>query len=142
MSQISFKLFCWGDKSLLSEFFRRWGGNQGHNERFLKYLGQKLKFQKTATRFWRLKSTDENDMNIFLSLENPCTILLAKQKTSKCIFNTISKLSQNRTEKQIMIFKTTVNFLFNDIWCYLVIGCFDWNIGVFQQTVVRGLLYP
>ena len=47
-----------------------------------------------------------------------------------------------RTEKQIMLFKTTVNCLFNDIWCYLVIGCFDWKIGVFQQTVVRGLLYP
>ena len=31
----------------------------------------------------------------------------------------------------------TVNWLFNDIWSYLVIGCFDWKIGVFQQTVVR-----
>ena len=48
---------------------------------------------------------------------------------------------QNRTEKQIMPFKITVNWLFNDT-CYLVIGCFDWEIGVFQQTVVRGLLYP
>ena len=34
-----------------------------------------------------------------------------------------------------MLFKTTVNCLSNDIWCYLVIGCFDWKIGVFQQTV-------
>ena len=40
-----------------------------------------------------------------------------------------------------MSFKTTVNWLFNDI-CYLVMGCFDWKIGVFQQTVLRGLLYP
>ena len=40
-----------------------------------------------------------------------------------------------------MPFKTTVNWLFNDI-CHLVIGCFDWKIGVFQQTVLRGLLYP
>ena len=40
-----------------------------------------------------------------------------------------------------MPFKTTVNCLFIDIWCYLVIGCFDWKIGVFQQTVVRSLLY-
>ena len=31
---------------------------------------------------------------------------------------------------------------FIDTWCYLVIGCFDWKIGVFQQTVVRSLLYP
>ena len=29
------------------------------------------------------------------------------------------------TEKQIMLFKTTVNWLFNDTWHYLVIGCFD-----------------
>ena len=49
---------------------------------------------------------------------------------------------QNRTEKQIMPFKTAVNWLFNDIWCYLAIGCFEWKICIFQQTVQRGLLYP
>ena len=60
-----------------------------------------------------------------------------------CIFLCInSELSQNPTEKQIIPFKTTVTWLFNDIWCYLVIGCFDWKIGVFQQTIKRGLLYP
>ena len=37
----------------------------------------------------------------------------------------IIKLSQNRTEKQIIPFKTTLNWLFNDIWCFLVIGSFD-----------------
>ena len=31
------------------------------------------------------------------------------------MFNTNSELSQNHTEKQIMLFKTTVNWLFNDI---------------------------
>ena len=31
--------------------------------------------------------------------------------------------------------KTRINFLFNDI-CYLFIACFDWKIGIFQQTVV------
>ena len=49
---------------------------------------------------------------------------------------------QNLTEKQIMLFKTTINGLFNYIWCYLFIGCFDGKIGVFQQTAVKGLLYP
>ena len=39
LSQISFKLFCSGDKKLLSEFLRKWGWFQGHNERFPKYLG-------------------------------------------------------------------------------------------------------
>ena len=64
----------------------------------------------------------------------------AKEKTWKRIFNTNSELSQNRTEKQIMPFKTTVNWLFNDISCYLATGCFDWKIGVFQQTVLGALL--
>ena len=45
-------------------------------------------------------STDNNDINMFQSLENPCTFLLAKEKTRKHIFNTNSELSQNRTEKQ------------------------------------------
>ena len=77
-----------------------------------------------------------------MSLENPCTFLLAKEKTWDRIFNTNSELSQNRTETQIILFKTAVNCLFNDIWCYLVIGCFDWKIHVIQQTVVKGWLYP
>ena len=97
---------------------------------------------KTETWFCRWKSTDNNNINIFLSLENPYAFLVAKKKTWKRIFNTNSKLSQNRTEKQVMPLKTTISWLFNDIWCYLVIGCFDWNTGVFQQIVVRGLLYP
>ena len=77
----------------------------------------------------------QND--IFLSLENPCTFLLAKEKTWKRIFNSTNELSQDRTEKQIMPFKITVNWLFDDIWCYLVMGCFNLKNGVFQQTVVR-----
>ena len=86
-------------------------------------------------------------VNIFLSLENPCTFLLAKGKT--WIFNTNSELSQNCTEKQIMPFKTKTNHAIQNnsklaiywTWCYVVIGCFDWKIGVFQQTVLRVLLY-
>ena len=62
---------------------------------------------------------------MLLSMENPCTFLLVKKKkTWKGIFNTSSELSQNRTEKQRMLFKRTVNCLFNDI-CYLFSGCFD-----------------
>ena len=54
-------------------------------------------------------------VNIFLSLENPYIFLLAKEETLKRIFKTNSELLQNRTEKQIMPLKTTVNQLFNDI---------------------------
>ena len=38
-AQISFKLFCSGDKRLLSQFLRKWVWFQGLNERFPKYLG-------------------------------------------------------------------------------------------------------
>ena len=100
-----FILFCLGDKRLLSEFLRKWGWFHGHNERFTKYLAKKLKFQKTETRFCRWKSTDNSNINIFLSLENP---LLVKQFACVhfCLWNnwrriiiTNSELSQNRTEK-------------------------------------------
>ena len=82
-----------------------------------------------------------NGINIFLSLENPCTFFLAKENTWKHLFNTNIELLQNLTKKLVMLFKTTLNGLFNDI-CYLVIGSFDGKIGIFQQAVVRGLLYP
>ena len=74
-----------------------------------------------------------------MSGENPCTFLLAKENTSKRVFSTNSELSQNRTEKQIILLKATVNCLFNEIY-YFVIGCFDWKTGVLQEIVVRGLL--
>ena len=63
--------------------------------------------------------------------------MLAKEKTWKRIFNTNGELSQNRTEKQTVPFKTSINWLFNKIWCYLFSAYFDWKTGVFQQTVVR-----
>ena len=137
VSQISFNFCCSGDKSLLSELLRKWDWFQGHNEFFPKYLGWKLKFQKTETQLCRWQSTDNNDIKIFLSLEGPCTFLLAKEKIWKRVFNTNSELSQNRTEKQIVPSKTTINWLFNDKGCYLFIAGFDWKIGVSQKTVVR-----
>ena len=39
ISEISFNLFCSGDKKLLSEFLNKWGWFLGHNECFPKYLG-------------------------------------------------------------------------------------------------------
>ena len=33
--------------------------------------------------------------------------------------------------------KTTVNWLFNDIWCYLFIACSDQKISVLGETAVR-----
>ena len=95
-----------------------------------------MKFQKTEPRFCKWKSNYYNDINIFMPLKNPCTYLLAEEKTWKCICNTKSELLQNCSEKQIMPFKTTANELFNDILCYLVIDSFDWKISIFEQAVV------
>ena len=61
--------------------------------------------------------------------------MLAKKNPWKRIFNTNSELSQNRTEKQTMPSKTTINWLFNDIWHYLFIACFDWKIGFFNKQL-------
>ena len=80
----------------------------------------KLKFENNEVRFFRWKSTDNNGINIFLSLENPWTFLLAKEKTRKQIFNSNSELSQNRTGKQIMSFKTTVNYV-SEIYWYMML---------------------
>ena len=71
-----FLKFCSGYKRLLSEFLKKWGWFQGHNYRFPRYLDYKLKFQKIETGFCWSKSTDNNDINIFQSLENLCTFFL------------------------------------------------------------------
>ena len=63
-----------------------------------------------------MKSTD-----IFLSLENHRTFLLAKEKNWKLIFNINNELLQNCTEKPKQQSETTINWLFNDIWCYLLL---------------------
>ena len=39
-------------------------------------------------------------------------------------------------QKKYMPSKTTINWLFNDIWCYLFIACFD------STDSSNGLLYP
>ena len=143
MSQISFNLFCSGDKRFLPEFLRKWVWFQGDNERFPKYLGWTSKFQKTETRFSRLNSTDNNDSNIFLSLENPCTFFLAKEKPWKRIFNTNSKLTQNGTEKQFMPSKTTVNLgrpLCFPVYRYLLkaVFLFQWSFRVPKLKKIEG----
>ena len=65
-----------------------------------------------------------------------CSFLLAKEKAWKRIFKTNSELSQNRTEKQVTPSKTTANWLFNEIWCYLVIAYFDWKNRQFWLFII------
>ena len=109
-----FNLFCSEDKKLLSEFLRKWGWFRRHNERFPKYFCLKIKISKTETRICRWKSTDDNH-NILCHW---------KRKDLKTHFYTNSELSENRTEKKIIPSKSTINWLFNNIWCYLFITGF------------------
>ena len=135
VSQISFKLFCLGDKRLLSEFLRKWGWFQGHSERFLNILAKNSNFKKLRHSF-----VDETAL-ITTTLISSChwksLVPCTKETTWKRIFNTNSKLQQNRTEKQIMPSKTTLNWLFNDIWCYLFIAFFRMKRWPFSIKVVR-----
>ena len=81
----------------------------------------------------------QRHINIFLSLENPCNFLLAKEKTWRSIFNANSELLQNCTKKQIMPLKTTVDWLFNDIWRYLIIALIEnWR---FSANSCKGLFF-
>ena len=84
-ASVSYNLFCSEDKRFLSEFLGKWSWFQEYNEHFPKYPGWKLKFQKTETWFCSWKSTDNNDIKIFLVLENPFTFLLVKEKICKRI---------------------------------------------------------
>ena len=87
VSLISFNMFYLGEKRLLLDLMSKWGWFHGH-VCFPKNLGARLKSQKTETCFCRWKSNYYNDINIFLSLENPFTFLLVKEETWKCIFKT------------------------------------------------------
>ena len=48
-------------------------------------------------------------------MENLCIIFLTKKDLKMHFLNTNSELSQKRTEKQIMLSKIVINWLFNDI---------------------------
>ena len=79
---------------------------------------------------------------IFQSIKNACTFLLLKEKTWKSTFNTNSELLQYRTEKQIISFKTTVNYLFNDIYMLFIQWLFWLKNWHFSVNNGKGLLYP
>ena len=99
-------------------------------------LAKSRNFQKLRHGFVDEIALKKNDIDMFLLLKNVCIFLLAKEKTCKRIFNTNSELSQNHTEKQIMVSDTKINWFFNDL-CYLFIAYFDWNNGVLQEKVWR-----
>ena len=96
-----------GNKSLLSEFLRKWGGFEGHNETFPKKIlakNQNLKKQRHGFAYERTLIT-----TALISSCHRETIVTLYQKSWKRIFNTNSELSQNRTEYKIKLLNTSVN---------------------------------
>ena len=101
MSQISFNLFAREIKDFYQSSIRNEVDFRDLMNASPNILAKNSNFKKVR-QFCRWKSTDNNDFNIFLSLETTCTFLVAKEKTWKRIFNLNGKLSQNGTEKKIM----------------------------------------
>ena len=62
---------------------------------------------------------------------------LRKKKLENAFLTLILNHRKIVQKKKFMPSKTTINWLFNDMWCYLFIARFDWKIGVSQQTAVR-----
>ena len=66
----------------------------------ISWLNINQNFKKLRQSFVGERALITTTLIIFLSLENGCIFLLAKEKTWKRIFNTNSEVSQNGTEKQ------------------------------------------
>ena len=69
--------------------------------------------------------------------KTPVHFFLPKKRSENAILTLIMNYLKIAQKKQIMLSKTAINLLFNNIGCYLFSACFDWKVGVFQQTVVR-----
>ena len=99
-------------------------------------LAKNWNFRKLRRRF-----VDERAM-IATTLTSSChckTLLpfCLRNKRPEKEFLTLTVSYCKIVQKNKLSFKTAVNWLFNDIWRFLVIACIEWKIGVFQQIVVR-----
>ena len=101
MSQISFNLFCLGDKRILSEFLVNEVDFTNTMNVSPNIVAKNKNFKKLRHGF-----VDERAM-ITTTLISPCywkTLVpfSLRKKRLENVFHTNSELSQNRTEKQIM----------------------------------------
>ena len=114
MSQISFKLFFWEIKG----FYQ---GSFGNEVDFKDIINVSLNIFAKNQNLEKLRHdfVDERAMikaTVMFSVTGKHLNLFAcERKGLKHTFNINSELSQNRTEKQIMPFKTTINWLFKDM---------------------------
>ena len=103
--QISFNLFC--SEIIMDMMYMHCPKN----------LSSRSKFQKTETLFCRWKNYDCNNIPV-----NGKPFYLFSMPENAFLKATVN--CHKIIQKQFIPFKTTVNWLLNDI-CELVIGCFD-----------------
>ena len=96
-----------------------------------------MKFQKTETQFYGWKSNDNNKINNFCHWKNLLHFCLRKKRPENAFLILTVNYRKIVQINRICPPKQQINWLFNDIWRYLVIACFDWKLGVFQQAVWR-----
>ena len=89
VSQVFFNFFAWSISKAFIRVPQEIKLISGTWWTFPRTSWLKLKISKTETRLCRWKSTDDNNINIFLSLENPCVFPLVK-KTPENAFLTIA----------------------------------------------------
>ena len=133
MSQISFNLFCSGDKRLYQSF-----------------LGNEVDFRdimNVSLIPWLKIEISENWDSFVDERALIATVLISschrkslvpfslRKKRPVNVFLTLV-VNYRKIVQKNMPSKTAINRIFNDI-CYLFIACFDRKIGVFQQAIVR-----
>ena len=62
---------------------------------------------------------------------------LRKKRPENIFLTLILNFCKTVQKKPFLLSKTRINWLFNDIRCYLFIACVNWKIGVFQQRLFR-----
>ena len=68
--------------------------------------------------FCRWKSTDNNEINIFQSLETPLPFCLRTKRPENVFLTLIVNYRKIVQKKETMLFKTTVNSLLNDLMLF------------------------
>ena len=105
----------------------------GNEVDFRDMMNVSLNISAKNWNFKKLRHYFVNERAMIKTKLMSCTFLLAKEKTWKRTFNINDKLSQKCTEKEIMPFKTTVNWLFKS-YVMLFTYCLFWmKTGAFQQ---------
>ena len=118
--------FVWEIKGFCQSSF-------GNEVDFRDIMDASLNISAKNWNFKKLRHYFVNERAMIKTKLMSCTFLLAKEKTWKRTFNINDKLSQKCTEKEIMPFKTTVNWLFKS-YVMLFTYCLFWmKTGAFQQ---------